>query len=94
SLKRSLDSGVPENIVFERKLAFDEVMVLKEMVPGLRQTLQKCVSVELVKVDEGGKTGVVVGGTSQEDQGRERTELPPPAENAVPGGPTFHFDNV
>lgn len=90
-LKKSLEgaSGKKEEVekVFERKLPFDEVVVLKEMVPGLRQTVQKCGVVEVIVVDEGGKTGKTV-------EGEERKELPPVAENAVPGQPTFFFENV
>ena len=96
SLKKSLESGVDATTVFGRKLAFDEAKVLKEMVPGLRQTLQKCVAVEIVKVDEGGKSGEVAGviGDKADTVGTKRAELPPNAEGAVPGAPTFFFENV
>ncbi|TKA32796.1 hypothetical protein B0A50_01021 [Salinomyces thailandicus] len=96
-LKKSLETGLDPTMVFERKLAFDEVSVLREMVPGLRQTLQKCVRVEIVVVEEGGKKGRVValsGGAQGEQEGAERSDLPPTAENAVPGQPTFFFENV
>ncbi|KAH9830233.1 leucyl-tRNA synthetase like protein [Teratosphaeria destructans] len=94
TLKKSLESGIKPEVVFERKLAFDEVEVLREMVPGLKQTVQKCEVVEVVAIDEGGKTGKVVGGTVGVQVGEERKELPPSAENAVPGQPTFFFENV
>ena len=95
SLKKSLETGVAPETVFERKLAFDEVTVLGEMAPGLKQTLQKCVVLEVVRVDEGAKTGEVVQGVGAEVKVGEKKEgLPIAAEGAVPGAPTFHFENV
>lgn len=96
TLKKSLESGIEPATVFERRLAFDEIKVLKEMVPGLRQTLQKCVVVEVITVDEGGKTGEVVSviGDKGAPQGDKKSDLPPAAEGAVPGQPTFFFENV
>ena len=87
NLKRRLASGESEDVVFERKLAFDEIAVLKKMVPGLKKAAGLHV-VELVKV-EGGK-GVVVS----EDAERVLEVLPPQAEVAVPGVPGFGFENV
>jgi len=63
------------------------------MVQGLRQTVQKCVAVEIVSVSEGAKRGVVVGGTDAAE-GEERNDLPANADTAVPGAPTFNFENV
>jgi leucyl-tRNA synthetase len=63
TLKKSLETGIDASTVFERKLAFDEQQVLTDMVPNLKQTVQKCAVVEVVVVNEGGKTGKVVGGT-------------------------------
>ena len=96
TLKKSLESGIEPSTVFERRLAFDELTVLKEMVPGLRQTLQKCVVVEVVVVDEGATGGEVVAGIGEKaaSSGEKRSELPPTAEGAVPGQPTFFFENV
>ncbi|OQO12956.1 hypothetical protein B0A48_02420 [Cryoendolithus antarcticus] len=93
-LKKQLDTSVSADTVFERKLAFDEVEVLKEMVPGLRQTVQKCQVVEVVLVEEGGKAGEVVGGSEEGSMGQKREALPASAEGAVPGGPTFFFENI
>jgi leucyl-tRNA synthetase len=45
--------------------------------------------VEVVRVDEGEKTRVVVGGEEKVVEG-----LPQPAEGAVPGVPTSHFENA
>ena len=94
SLKKSLETGIAPEMVFERKLAFDEIEVLRAMVPGLKQTVQKCAAVEVVIVDEGGKSGRVVGGTEGVEEGEKRDGLPPAAEGAVPGQPTFFFENV
>lgn len=93
-LKKNLESGVDANIVFDRKLAFDEAAVLKEMVPGLQQTIQRCAVVELVAVELETKKGQVAGGSSGVKVGEERAELPQAAENAVPGQPTFFFENT
>ena len=96
SLKKSLESGIDADTVFERKLAFDEVQVLKEMAVGLRQTLQKCVVVEVVLVEQGAKAGEVIAvvGEKAGSVGEKREELAPAAEGAVPGTPTFFFENV
>ena len=90
-LKKRLDSGESKQEVFERKLPFDELVVLQEMVPGLKQTVQKCQTVEIITVEEGGKSGAVVGG---EQNGEKRTGLPLVAEGAIPGNPTFNFENI
>ena len=39
------------------------------MVPNLKQTVQKCAVVEVILIDEGGKSGKVVGGTEGVTQG-------------------------
>ncbi len=93
TLKRRLESGETAESVFERKLAFEELVVLKEMVAGLRQSIQKCRAVEIVNVEEGGKNGKVVGGDGGND-GEERSELPQVAETAQPGSPSFQFENT
>ena len=93
-LKKSLETGTPPSTVFERKLAFDEVEVLTEMVPGLKQTVQKCVLVEVIEVVEGGRSGTVVCGSQGVKTGEHKGDLPLPAEGAVPGQPTFFFANV
>ncbi|KAK4909560.1 cytosolic leucyl tRNA synthetase [Elasticomyces elasticus] len=93
-LKKSLESGVQAETVFERRLVFDEVKVLGEMVAGLKQSVQKCKVVEIVVVDEGGKAGEVIAGSEGVQIGSRREELPGAAESAVPGQPTFYFENV
>lgn len=93
ALKRRLENGESAEGVFERKLAFDELAVLKEMVPGLRQSIPKCRAVEIVNVEEGGRKGKVVGGDGGKD-GEDRNELPQMAETAQPGSPSFQFENI
>jgi leucyl-tRNA synthetase len=93
-LKKSLETGVEPSTVFERKLAFDEVKVLLEMVAGLQQIVQKCAVVEVITVEDEGKKGTVAGGSDGVKVGEEKTTLPQSAENAVPGQPTFFFENV
>lgn len=56
-LKRRLNEGESSTDVFERKLPFLELVVLKEMVPGLKGTVQKCQAVEIVAIEKGGKSG-------------------------------------
>jgi leucyl-tRNA synthetase len=85
-LKRRLLAGEKPQTVFDRKLAFDEINTLKEMVPGLKKAAGLTV-VDIVHVAEGGKKGTLVGGG-------EVDGLPQVAEVAVPGVPTFHFENV
>jgi leucyl-tRNA synthetase len=92
SLKRRLDSGESKDAVLNRELAFDELDTLRAMIPGLKQTIQKCTNVEIVKVAEGGKEGTVI----KEDGslGEVRTEVNVVAGNAEPGNPSFLFENV
>jgi leucyl-tRNA synthetase len=89
--KRLVQGGERPEAVFDRKLAFDEVATLREMVPGLRRTTG-CRVVEVVQVDEGGKTGVVV--IAEHGVGEKRVGLAPAAEGAKPGTPSFLFENV
>lgn len=93
ALKRRLEGGEEPKAVFERKLQFDEMQVLKEMVTGLKSTIQRCAVVELVAVEEMSKEGKIIGGNGGKE-GEIRTELPPAADGAMPGSPTFHFENV
>ena len=91
-LKKRLVGGESREVVFDRKLAFDEGEVLRKMVRGLRRTTG-CKVIEVVKVegDEGDKIGVVMVG---EGEGGKRAELPSVAGQASPGSPNFHFENV
>lgn len=93
-LKKSLDSNVEPKVVFDRKLAFDEVEVLTAMAPGLKSTVPKCVAVEIVRVDEDGKGEVVCGvGELSGAVGDKRDELLA-SQGPVPGTPSFYFINV
>lgn len=85
-LKRRLvvNKETPET-VFDRKLPYDELAVLTEMAAGLKRVVG-AKEVEIIAVDEGGKTGTVVG-TGEVREGLQ-------AENAVPGQPTFTFANI
>ncbi|RFU28221.1 hypothetical protein B7463_g8103, partial [Scytalidium lignicola] len=86
-LKKRLISGENPKTVFDRKLAFDELKTLSKMIPGLKKAAGLA-DVELIEVSEGGKTGTVVG------EGREVTGLAQIAESAIPGQPTFLFENI
>lgn len=85
-IKRKLDAGESREAVLERKVPFDEVAVLKEMAPGLKSTVPKLKEVDVVVVEEGGKTGTNLEGKS--------VNLGPPAASAEPGQPSFEFANV
>lgn len=88
--KRLIWQGEKPETVFKRKLAYDELATLKEMTAPLKRTTG-CAQIEVVSVDEGGKTGNVVIG---EGEGGKKKDLPQPAEAAVPGVPSFHFENI
>jgi leucyl-tRNA synthetase len=92
NLKRRLDNGESADTVLNRQLAYNELDTLRAMVPGLKQTVQKCVAVEIVSVAEGGKTGTVINEDGSE--GENRSDLPPQAASAEPGNPTPTFENV
>ena len=91
-LKKRLVGGESQEVVFDRKLAFEEGEVLRKMVGGLRRTTG-CKVVEVVRVEgeEGDKVGVIVVG---ERAGGKREELPSVAVQATPGSPSFHFENI
>lgn len=74
--------------VFERSLGFDEVEVLGEMVAGLKKAAG-LKEVVVIRVEEGGKAGKIAFGEGERVEG-----LSVQAEAAVPGVPTFQFDNV
>ncbi|KAH7246328.1 hypothetical protein BKA59DRAFT_556064 [Fusarium tricinctum] len=88
NLKRRLQTGEPTSVVLEQKLAFDEKETLLQMVPGLKRTggLSVC---DIVSVEEGGKKG-----NNLTADGKEVEISVPTAEHAVPGQPTFYFENV
>lgn len=92
SLRKRLLAGEPQTVVFERKLPFDEEEVLKYMLPGLKKTTG-CKAVEVVKVEgeDEQRFGTVIVG---EGEGQKKTDLPGPAASALPGSPSFYFENV
>ena len=87
SLKKRLQSGEPEGVVLEQKLSFDEKETLAQMVPGLTRSAG-LVACDVLVVEEGGKKGVNLA------DGKEVDISMPAAENAVPGVPTFFFENA
>lgn len=87
SLKKRLQSGEPESAVLAQKLAFDEKETLSQMQSGLMKTAG-LVACDVLVVEEGGKKGVNLA------DGKEVEIANPIAENAVPGSPTFFFENV
>lgn len=87
NLKKRLQSGEPASAVLERKLAFDEKSILLAMNPGLKRTANLS-AVDIISVEEGGKKGTnLVDGTAVDISA-------PNAEAAVPGTPTYLFQNV
>lgn len=87
-LKRRLITvkETPET-VFDRKLGFDELQVLGDMVDTLKKTTG-CKAIEVISVEEGGKVGTVLG------SGETKEGLPALAEGAIPGTPAFQFENI
>lgn len=85
-LKRRLIQGRESpDTVFDRKLPFDEFYVLSQLVGGLKRSAGYK-EIEIIAVEEGGKTGEVVG-TGEKKEGLS-------AENSIPGQPTFSFSNI
>lgn len=87
NLKKRLLAGEDENKVFERKLLFDEEETLKNITSALKKAAG-LLDIELVRVEEGANSGVVI------DENRRIERLPPIAESAIPGMPTFGFENI
>lgn len=84
-LKKKLQSGEPAEVVLNQKLSFNEKETLEQMIPGLTRTsgLKEC---RVISVQDGKGTNII-DGSSVELSG-------PIPENAVPGLPTFFFENV
>ncbi len=88
-LKRKLESGESPDAVLDRILGFDEVEVLKEMVPVLKSTVPKLKGVSIIVVDEGGQN------ESSSNAGRNGGEgIPRIGSSAEPGNPSLEFLNV
>ena len=92
-MKRRLMAGESPTTVFERKLLFDELQTLEEMAPGLKK-IAGCKSVDIIAVDEGGKSGHVVLSDERSRGEPSGIDLPPTAQGAVPGLPTFFLQNI
>lgn len=88
SLKKRLEGGEDKTKVLNRELGFDEVQILKEMVPGLKATVVKLKQVDIVLVEEGKITGLKISGGKE-----EVTDLPGISSTAEPGSPSFEFSN-
>ena len=87
ALKKRLRDGEPAEAVLARKLSFDEKVVLQNMIPGLTRTAGLA-AVDLIEAQEGSTQGTNLHDGSQ-------VEIRNPiAEGAVPGQPTFFFENV
>lgn len=84
--KRLIKDRESPNLVFDRKLPFDEFEALRNML-GMFGRLTGANEIDLIAVDQGGQTGVNVSGD-------KITALPAVAQNATPGQPTFHFENI
>ncbi|QKX63363.1 uncharacterized protein TRUGW13939_10533 [Talaromyces rugulosus] len=83
--RRLINSREAPDTVFSRKLPYDEIAILQELVTGIKRTTG-AKEIEIISVDEGGKSGTVVG------TGEKRENLQ--GENAVPGQPSFTFVNI
>lgn len=81
-LKRKLEAGEGVERVFGRELGFDEVEVLRDMVPVLKSTVPKLKEVNIVVIGEGGQGG------GAEDVGKAGTR------SAEPGSPSIDFQNL
>lgn len=90
ALRRRLQAGESENKVLERNLVFDEVSVLKQMLPGLKKTAGLS-EIVLVLIGEDDKYGKVVGG---DGNGNIEIEIPAQTHGALPGQPTFALQNT
>jgi leucyl-tRNA synthetase len=78
-VKKRLDAGESTVDVFGRKLLFDERAVLGEMVPLLKQVVRNCQDTVVVELEAARDAG---------------SYSPPGMDSAVPGGPTFSFENI
>lgn len=86
-LQKRLEAGEDASIVLDRKLAFDEQAILLEMVSGLKRTTGFS-KIVVVHVAEGSKKG-----KDLTDGGKEIELSSPLADNAVPGQPSYLFEN-
>ncbi|KAI1107739.1 leucyl-tRNA synthetase, cytoplasmic [Jackrogersella minutella] len=86
-LKKRLRDGEPATSVFERKLDFDESKTVTAMVAGLKRATGLA-DVQVLLVTEGSKTGTDLLHGGEVDIKSSFAEL------AVPGQPSFLFENI
>lgn len=86
-LQKRLEAGEDASTVLERKLGFNEQTILLQMVPSLKRTAGFS-KVVVVQVVEGTKKG-----RDLTDKGTEVDITAPNADSAVPGAPSFLFQN-
>lgn len=86
-LQKRLEGGEDASIVLERKLGFDEQAILLDMIAGLKRTTGFS-KIVVIYVAEGSKKG-----KDLTDGGKEVDISSPVADNAVPGQPSFLFEN-
>ncbi|KAK3693994.1 leucyl-tRNA synthetase [Podospora appendiculata] len=93
-LKKRLDMGESPDRVFEKQLPFNEVDVLREMVPGLQSMVKKLEVLEVVRLRDDGKGEVVFATGKQEIADRKGEVVEWAVADVVPGNPAFVFVNV
>lgn len=86
-LQKRLEAGEDAAVVLNRKLAFDEQATLLNMVAGLKRTTGFG-KIVVVKVAEGSQKGVDLT-----ESGKEVEVEAQFADSAVPGAPSFKFEN-
>ncbi|KAL2886919.1 Leucine--tRNA ligase, cytoplasmic [Ceratocystis lukuohia] len=84
TIKKRLQAGED---ALNRTLLFDEADILVKTIPSLKRSAG-LKEVDIVRVLEGGKKGERVTDGAEVDIGV------PSAENAVPGNPSYNFENV
>lgn len=86
-LQKRLEAGEDASVVLERKLGFDEQAILLDMISGVKRTTGFS-KIVVIHVAEGSKKG-----KDLTDGGKEMDISSPVADNAVPGQPSFLFEN-
>ncbi|KAI1637709.1 hypothetical protein F4809DRAFT_640190 [Biscogniauxia mediterranea] len=88
SLKERLDAGETRSAVLDARLPFDEKRALAEIIPALTHALQPhCSNVQVIEVQPASGVDIVSGELWT-------GKLSAIAMAAVPGKPTFQFENI
>jgi leucyl-tRNA synthetase len=87
---RLFTDKVDPEIVFNRKLLFNEVDTLREVLPTIKK-VTGAKEVAIVKLEDGGKAGAYVNADGSEEKVENLSNV---AEASVPGQPSFSFENV